>query len=436
MRVRTIVMLFTRDLRVHDNPALHAACTAADRVVPLFVLDPDVPSSPNRKRFLAESLADLREALRGRGGDLVIRQGDPVAQAVKLARSVDAAAIGLATDVSAYAASRERRLAEACGPAGINLRLFDGVTVVPAGTVRPSGGGDHYKVFTPYWRAWEQVRRREVLAAPRRVTLPDGLTLGDLPSPGKGGSATVFAAGGETAARQRLTAWTSRAAGYAEGHDDLPGASTSGLSPYLHFGCLSPLAVASTPQMPPEFVRQLCWRDFYSQVLASFPALRTTAYRPGVVEEWHDHTDALAAWQEGGTGVPIVDAGQRQLVAEGFMHNRARLITAAFLTRTLGVDWRSGAAWYARWLLDADVANNNGNWQWVAGTGNDTKPYRRFNPIRQAGRFDPDGEYVRRYIPELAHIPGKAVHEPWLLPAGETRGYPRPISVGSADVVR
>jgi deoxyribodipyrimidine photo-lyase len=436
VRVRTIVVLFTRDLRVHDNPALHAACSAADRVVPLFVVDPAVPSSPNRKRFLAQSLADLRESLRGCGGDLIIRKGDPVVQAVKLAKAVDAVAIGLAADASGYAARRQRRLAEACLIEGVNLRLFDGVTVVPPGAVRPGGGGDHYKVFTPYWRAWQEVRRRDVLPAPRRITLPDGLAPGELPGPGRGGSTAVFAAGGETAGRRRLAAWQRTAAGYPDAHDDLPGAATSGLSPYLHFGCVSPLALASTSGLPVEFVRQLCWRDFYHQVLASFPELGWKAYRPGVTEDWHDHADALAAWQEGRTGVPIVDAGQRQLMAEGFMHNRARLITAAFLTKTLGVDWRAGAAWYARWLLDADVANNNGNWQWVAGTGNDTRPYRRFNPIRQAGRFDPDGEYVRRYVLELAHIPGRAVHEPWLLPAGETRGYPRPISVGSADVVR
>jgi deoxyribodipyrimidine photo-lyase len=307
--------------------------------------------------------------------------------------------------------------------------------VVPPGALRPTGGGDHYKVFTPYWRAWSQEPRRAVLPAPRRITLPDGLEVGDLPSPGRGASPDPIAAGGETAARQRLTQWQRRASGYADGHDDLPGAATSRLSPYLHFGCVSPLAVVSTKDMPPEFLRQLCWRDFYQQVLAGFPELGWKAYRPGVVEDWHDHADALAAWQEGQTGVPIVDAGMRQLRAEGFMHNRARLITAAFLTKTLGVDWRSGAAWYAGWLLDADVGNNNGNWQWVAGTGNDTKPYRRFNPIRQAGRFDPDGVYVRRYVPELAHIPDGRVHEPWLLPQTETRGYPRPISIGRTDVV-
>ena len=151
--------------------------------------------------------------------------------------------------------------------------------------------------------------------------------------------------------------------------------------------------------------------------------------------QWGDHADARQAWQDGQTGVPIVDAGMRQLRAEGFMHNRARLITGAFLTKTLGVDWREGARHFARWLLDADVGNNNGNWQWLAGTGNDTKPYRRFNPLRQAHRYDPDGAYVRRWVPELSHVDGAAVHEPWRLPGRETGRYPAPIWVGGEPVV-
>lgn len=390
---RTAVVLFTRDLRVHDSPALHAACVAAERVVPLFVLDPRIRSSPHRRRFLAESLADLREALRTRGGDLVIREGDPVDEAVRLARDVGAFGIGLAADHSAYAARRQRRLAAACEAERLALKLFDGVTIVPPGALKPTGGGDHYKVFTPYWRAWQGVRRREPLPAPRRIALPEGLHIGRLPTE----NATGAMPGGETEGRKRLAAWRRLAGGYADGHDDLAGDRTSRLSPYLHFGCLSPLATASTVDSL-EFRRQLCWRDFYHQVLAAFPELPRRAYRGGVTERWRDDPAALEAWQAGRTGVSIVDAGMRQLMVEGFMHNRARLITANYLTKHLELDWREGADWFARWLLDADIANNWGNWQWVAGTGNDTKPYRRFNPERQAERFDPDGEYRRRYL--------------------------------------
>ena len=411
--MRPIVVLFTRDLRVHDNPALHAACAQADRVVPLFVHDPAVPSSPNRDRFLAQSLADLRDSLRRRGGDLVVRHGDAVAQALAVASAVDAGGIWLAADASGYAADRQRRLAAATDAERIELRRFDGVTIVAPGALLPSSGGDHYRVFTPYWRVWSAHPRRALLPAPRRVVLPDGLAAGELP-PVPAGASPGAVAGGEGPGRRRLRA-------FRGGH--------SGLSPYLHFGCVSALAAASTSDPLSEFVRQLCWRDFFHQVLAAFPGLGREPYRK-VGEAPRQDPGALAAWQEGRTGVPIVDAAMRQLMAEGTMDNRSRLITAAFLTRSLGLDWRAGAAWYARWLVDADIANNNGNWQWVAGTGNDTKPYRRFNPIRQAHRFDPRGEFVRRWVPELAGVAGGAVHEPWRLPAGERRGYPSPIDDG------
>ncbi len=425
----TAVVLFTRDLRVHDNPALHTACQTAAKVVPLFVLDPAVPSSPNRQRFLLESLADLRETLRGKGGDLVIRQGDTVTEALKVASDVDADGIALAADVSPFARRRERRLAEGAGRRSV--KLFPGVTVMPAGDLR-TGGGGHYKVFTPYWRSWQAARHREVVAAPRKIALPPGVDIGRLPEPGSGQG---FATGGETPGRKRVKAWVGTVGDYDDIHNDMPGDSTSRLSPYLHFGCVSPLdlmAAVSTKDGAEPFMRQLCWRDFYAQVLAAFPDLRRKAYRPGADDTWKDDRHALEAWEAGQTGVPIVDAGMRQLVDEGWMHNRARLLTASYLTKHLGVDWRSGGDVFMAHLLDADVGNNFGNWQWVAGTGNDTRPYRRFNPVRQALRFDPDGDYVRRYVPELAGVAGRAVHTPWDLDEAARRAlkYPEPLTLG------
>ena len=195
----------------------------------------------------------------------------------------------------------------------------------------------------------------------------------------------------------RLANWKRRADGYSDGHDDLAGDRTSRLSPYLHFGCVSPLHLA-TSGMPEAYVRQLCWRDFYHQLLAEFPALPSTNFRESADDDWTDDADALDRWKHGRTGVDIVDAGMRQLLDEGWMHNRARLITASYLTKTLGIDWRAGAGWFMEHLVDADVANNYGNWQWVAGTGTDTKPYRKFSAARQAERFDPDGKYVERYL--------------------------------------
>jgi deoxyribodipyrimidine photo-lyase len=427
--MRTAVVLLTRDLRVHDNPALAAASANAERVVPLYVLDPQLQTiSANRVRFLHQALNDLRTTLRDKGGDLVIRRGDPVAEAIGIARAVEADGIAVAADVSGYARRRERRLADECAQHRLALRLFPGLSVVDPGELRP-GGADHYRVFSPYFRAWEAATWRAEVATPRAIRLPTGLPAGDLPSAPAGASPDAVP-GGETDGLRRVKAWLRHIGEYDEAHNDMPADATSRLSPYLRFGCVSPLAVANAVRKldgagAAAYVRQLCWRDFYYQVTNAFPAISTKAYRPAGEPGWRYDEDALRHWQDGLTGVPIVDAGMRQLRAEGWMHNRARLITAAFLIKHLGVDWRLGVEWFFRWLLDGDVANNSGNWQWVAGTGNDTRPYRRFNPIRQAERFDPDGVYVRRYVPELKSVEGKAVHQPWRLDLD--LDYPKPL---------
>ncbi len=439
--MRTAVVLFTRDLRVHDNPALAAACANADRVVPLFVLDPTLlGGSPNRTRFLHQCLADLRTSLRALGADLVVRHGDPVAETIRLARAVQAEGVAVAGDVSGYARRRERRLQRECTRHRIALRVFPGVTVVDPGALLP-GAGDHYKVFSPYHRAWASAKWRDEVAAPRTVVLPPGIDAGILPEPPPGESPRA-AVGGERLGRRALGRWLASIDGYDDRHDDLAGDATSRLSPYLRFGCLSPLQVANavkegTGPGPAAYLRQLAWRDFYYQVAGAFPRLSTEAYRRAGDADWRSDPDALAHWQQGSTGVPIVDAGMRQLRAEGWMHNRARMITASLFCKHLGLDWREGVRWFSRWLLDGDVPNNAGNWQWVAGTGNDTKPYRRFNPVRQALRFDPAGAYVRRWVPELADVRGDAVHRPWRLPTAQRRAldYPHPLEAGRGDAV-
>ncbi len=235
---------------------------------------------------------------------------------------------------------------------------------------------------------------------------PSAIGVGRIPSLralcGSSSPAPRIQEGGETAARRRLERWLrGPLAGYEDGHDDLPAEATSRLSADLHLGCLSPAAVLARVEGKPggeEFSRQLCWRDFHHQVLAAFPELPRRDYRPRGRRRWRRDAAAARAWREGRTGVPIVDAGMRQLECEGFMHNRARLIVASYLTKTLGLDWRIGARHFEELLIDADVANNSGNWQWVAGTGNDTRPNRVLNPERQARRFDPDGAYVRRHL--------------------------------------
>ena len=424
-------MLFTRDLRVRDNPALAAACQQADLVVPLFTVDARLMSAPNRARFLLESLADLRAGLRTRGGDLVVRCGRPEAEVTRLAAQTGAHTVFVAGDVSRYAARRQEALARECARHRLELRVTPGLTVVPPRELR-AAGGDHYKVFTPYWHAWRQAQWRQTLAAPHTVRLPPGVRPGDLPAPGSGVSPCLMS-GGETAGWERARAWLDGSlAGYADGHDDLAGDRTSRLSAYLRFGCLSPLELARLARRCPrggEFARQLAWRDFFHQVTAAFPDMNRTSYRPPE-RQWRRDQDVFDAWRAGRTGIPIVDAGLRQLAAEGYMHNRARLITAHFLTRILEIDWRLGYGHFFALLADGDVASNAGNWQWVAGTGNNPRPGRTMNMLRQARRFDPSGDYVRRYIPALAGLNAADVHLPWRLPPALRRQlrYPEPIT--------
>jgi deoxyribodipyrimidine photo-lyase len=429
----TAIVVFTRDLRLHDNPALHQAYVRARQVVPLFVVDPALGTrSANRARFLAESLADLRTSLRERGADLVLRRGDPAAEVIRLAAEVHATAVYIADDVSHYATARRRKLERECARHRIELTMTPGLTVVPPGELRPAGGG-HYRVFTPYWRAWRAAAWRSYCPVPRVIAMPSVEKIGRLPA--NESASPGLAPGGETAGRQRFVSWRERLlSAYQENHDDLAGDATSRLSAYLRFGCVSPLEVAigaldrpAGDEQGEEFCRQLAWRDFFCQVTAAFPDIATKNYRPGPA--WHEDRRALDAWREGQTGIPIVDAGLRQLAAEGFMHNRARMVTASFLTRNLGIDWRHGYQHFDYFLADGDVANNAGNWQWVAGTGNNTRPNRVMNPLRQAQRFDWSGEYVCRYVPELAGLDPARIHTPWQLPPAQRvrLGYPGPL---------
>jgi deoxyribodipyrimidine photo-lyase len=364
----------------------------------------------------------------------VIRRGDVVKEVMELAGETDAEGVYLSEDFSGYARQRQRRLQRACDERRLKLRAFEGVTVVPPGDLLPHGG-DHYRVFTPYWRVWRAAPRRAPLAAPRRLRSPSRLDHESIPELGnltEEVASKNLPSGGETAGRERLNRWLRRdPERYEEHADNLAADATSRLSPYLHFGALSPgevLARVEDRRGLEAFARQLCWRDFHHQVLAARPDLPYADYRPGR-RRWRPSKARLQAWKEGRTGYPIVDAGMRQLAREGFLPNRARLIVASFLTKTLGIDWREGAAHFERLLVDADLANNVGNWQWVAGTGNDTRPNRILNPIRQAHRFDADGSYVRRWVPELAELEGKAIHEPWTL-EDELRDeldYPAPV---------
>jgi deoxyribodipyrimidine photo-lyase len=435
------VMVFTRDLRVTDNPALSAAVGGSAAVLPLFVLDEVIlarcAGQVNRLRFLLGSLADLDASLRARGGALVIRRGDWVTEVLTGARSAAASVIHVSDDVSGYATARFARLEREAAQFRVRVIRHPGLTVVAPGAIAPPGGRA-YQVFTAYYRRWQRAVPGSVQApgheaawsgsgpgrpspVPLAVRLPPGTGPGRLPDlaeiagHGKARAAAAVPAGGETHGRARLGRWVSaHLAGYDHGRDDLAADLTSHLSAYLHFGCLSPRALVSELRGRPgadAFTRQLAWRDFFCQLLAAWPAAAYEDYRDRG-DRWRDDPDALAAWQAGQTGYPIVDAGMRQLAAEGFMHNRARMIVASFLAKDLYLDWRAGAEHFMRELADGDLAINQLNWQWVAGTGTDTSRYRIFSPVRQGTRFDPSGDYIRRYVPELAALPASVIHDP------------------------
>ena len=323
--IETAVVLFTRDLRLHDNPALAAARREADRIVPLFVRDPAIPAPPRRLALLERLLLDLP--------GLTVAHGDPIEEVARHAPD----AVYCSEDASPYARRRERRLGER-----FDLRLFPGTTVVGLGDIKT------YRVFTPYYRVWLEQPWRE----------PD-----DADAP-------------ETEARRALAAWL-----------DDERETGSRLSPYLHFGALSPLECAVRGQHKPEFVRQLCWRDFYAQLLHARP--EDFALGADVEPD-----ERFEAWRAGQTGVPYVDAGMAQLAAEGWLPNRVRMVAASYLVHDLGVDWRLGARHFEELLLDGDVASNRGNWLWVVKA-----KHRIFNPYLQEKKHDPDGTYVRRWAP-------------------------------------
>ncbi|MEU0402823.1 deoxyribodipyrimidine photo-lyase [Streptomyces sp. NPDC006197] len=436
------VVLYTSDLRVHDHPPLRAAVEGAREVVPLFVRDPAVDragfAAPNRLAFLADCLADLDRGLRDRGGRLVVREGDTVSEVRALVRQTDADEVHMAAGVTAFARAREARLREALEEDGRRLYVHDGVvTVVPPGDVLPHGK-DHFAVFTPYYKRWTAEPPRTPLPAPGALRVPSGVRSERVPRRSAvTGVSPALAVGGESEGRKLLGSWLAdQADTYGERHDDLAGDVTSRLSPHLHFGAVSATEAVHRARRrggagADAFVRQMCWRDFHHQVLAARPEAAGTDYRPRQ-DRWRRGADAeedLAAWREGRTGYPVVDAAMRQLAHEGWMHNRGRLITASFLVKTLYIDWREGARHFLDLLVDGDVANNQLNWQWVAGTGTDTRPQRVLNPVRQARRYDPDGSYVRRWVPELAALDGPAVHEPWRLTGADRASfdYPDPL---------
>lgn len=440
-------MWFRRDLRVTDHPALTAAA-AADLLVCVFVTDPRLVTGPRtapaRIVYLRQTLADLAAALADRGNRLVVLDGDPEEVIPSVVARTDAVAVHVSADHTPFAVARDRAVAAALADGDVAFESHSGVTIVPPGSVL-TASGDTYKVFTPFHRSWGEVDHGQPLPAPDNLPPSDGtdgLAVSEEEWLRAEGPEIAWPHGGETAARARLDTWLADGVDdYDDSRDLLAVDGTSRLSPDLHFGCLSAREVHQRldrrNQGQQTFGTELAWRDFYLHVMARWPAAARTAFRPDYRDlPWHDDPEGLAAWQDGLTGYPVVDAAMRQLQTTGWMHNRARMITASFLCKDLLIDWRLGEAHFLRHLVDGDVASNNGGWQWAAGTGTDAQPFFRiFNPVTQGRRFDPDGDYVRRYVPELRAVPAPAIHTPWTLTVEEQeacgvtlgRDYPMPI---------
>lgn len=448
---RRAIAWFRRDLRVHDNRMLADATADAGQVFPVFVSDPAVLAAHRRAAgrvaWFGASLVALDGRLRRAGSGLTVLSGRPEAVLRDFAARVGADAVYAGLDEEPAARQRD----DAVGRA-VDLRIVQDQRLLPADALR-TGSGEPYRVFTPFRRALD-ARLRDERGSLTAEALPDLARLA--PMPASAGDPFPFReaphglpAAGEDAASRRLHAFKSDDLWrYATERDRPDLDTTSGISPYLRTGALSVRAAWRTALATEDEAAEsgdrdaaagarrwrdeLAWREFYASVLLTHPDV-TRSVRPEFDEiAWEEGPGAdaaLQAWREGCTGYPMVDAGMRQLAASGWMHNRMRLITASFLVKDLGIDWRRGEAVFMEHLLDGDMAQNNGNWQWVAGVGTDAAPYFRvFNPVAQGKRFDPDGAFVRRWVPELAALPGADIHEPWKAPVRERpRDYPEPI---------
>ena len=431
------ILWLRRDLRRSDHPALVAAHDAAAGagVLPVFVVDPTLIASAGSERLAAlhEALSGARESF---DDALVVRHGRPEEVLPALAREVRAASVHITAETTPYGRRRDERVRAALAP-DVPLVVTGSPYAVTPGRIR-TGSGTSYQVFTPFSRAWRDHGWRRPAATPVGLRWHRGAASEPL-HVGVDGPATGRSPVDE---RQALDRWHEFLAtgleSYAVDRDRPDLAATSGMSVHLKYGAIHPRTMladlaALTAGRGPDvtaYVNELCWREFYADVLWHQPASAWADLRPGLRSMAYDDpaTPAFAAWQAGRTGYPLVDAGMRQLLAEGLMHNRVRMVTASFLVKDLHVWWPFGARHFLAHLRDGDVASNSHGWQWVAGTGTDASPYFRvFNPVAQGERFDPFGDYVRRYVPELGHVAGRGVHQPWKVAGAYDDGYPAPI---------
>ena len=422
---KAAIIWFRRDLRINDHPALLAAVESAEQVIPLFILDKTQIKEAGSKllAYMAQSLRSLDESL---GNNLHIIEGDQVKVLTALIKKYDVQEVHISAEYERYGAERDARVEAA----GIKLvRTGSPYAVTPGRVLKPSDGTP-YKVYTPFYRAWRTHGWRAPAKTPKSMKFVQPTSeyrnFPDFPLP-KG---VEIIKAGEAAALSRFKEFTKKGLDtYDENRNFAAIDGTSKMSSYLKFGEIHPRTLLENlgeSKAHDTFRKEIAWREFYADVLFNNPMTDREYYAPRFADMRYDEPGAqFKAWCEGKTGYPFVDAAMRQLIQEGWMHNRTRMVVASFLVKDLHLEWQLGERFFAEHLVDYDVASNAHGWQWTAGTGTDASPYYRvFNPIEQGKRFDENGDYIRKYVPELAHLSAAEIHEPWLYLDGYSKGYP------------
>ena len=422
------IMWFRRDLRLIDNPALLAAIEASDEIVAVFILDPKLIEITGTKglAYLANSLQSLDESLSNK---LHVYTGDPLEVLKDLKKKYDATSVHIQAEYDRYAVERDARIEAA----GIELTRTGSPYAVAPGRVKKPTDATNYRVYTPFYRAWLVHGWRAAVAAPKSIkaVTPDSSDRNFPKWPAPEGSEILIA--GEKAAHERFKKFKAKAIdSYDETRNFAGIDGTSKMSAHLTWGEIHPrtlLTGLGESKAHDTFRKEIAWREFYADVLYNYPHTDKDYYAPQFANMRYDEPgDKFKAWCEGKTGYPFVDAGMRQLVKEGWMHNRVRMVVASFLAKDLHIEWQHGAQFFEEHLVDFDVASNAHGWQWTAGCGTDASPYYRvFNPIEQGKRFDENGDYIRKYIPELAHLSADQIHEPWDATDGYKNGYPKKL---------
>jgi deoxyribodipyrimidine photo-lyase len=426
----TSILWLRRDLRLRDHPALHEAAKDGP-VVALFVLDPALlkPAGAPRVAFLYRTLRTMDGDLRAHGGRLLVRSGDPVTVVPQVAREAGAAAVHVSADFNPYGSRRDAEVEQALDDVPL-IRTGSPYAVAPGRVTKADG--EPFKVYTPFYRGWNRCGWRAPAAAiSGRVDWHADLTGVDIPPDPPLPAGIELPEAGEDAALKAWRAYRRSAlASYPDVRDRPDLDRTSRMSVYLKWGSIHPRTMLADLGPADEAFRQeLAWREFYAAVLHAWPESAREYFQPELAAMTYasPSSAAFAAWCEGRTGYPIVDAGMRQLLGQSWMHNRVRMIVASFLVKDLHIEWQHGARHFMRHLVDGDLASNQHGWQWTAGTGTDPAPYFRiFNPVTQGRRFDPHGDYVRRWVSELRAVEGPSVHEPWDL-ADPPSAYPERI---------